>query len=147
MKSYTDIEQSKKLAEFLSIESADSHYVRQTHDFRGNTVDGKWSHPKYGNPNSRYANYIVQNFSSYETIPCWSLAALLSILPIVYINNEKEVCGPLHIDITDSETPFVLWYVNILHKGNIVEIQTKEYDNLVDTCYEMIILLKEKDLL
>lgn len=147
MKSYTDIEQSKKLAEFLSHESADSHYVRQTHDFRGNTVDGKWSHPKYGNPNSRYANYIVQNFSSYETIPCWSLTALLDVLPIVYTNNKKEVCGPLHIDITDSETPFVLWYVNPLHKGDIVELKTNEYNNLVDACVEMIINLHELKLL
>lgn len=147
IRSYTTVEQSKKLAEILPLESADSHYVRNTHDFMGNPVDGKWSHPKYGNPNSQYANYIVQNFSSYDTIPCWSLTALLNVLPIIYTNNKKEICGPLHIDITDSETPFVLWYVNPLHKGDIVELQTKEYDNLVDACYEMIIKLHELKLL
>ena len=78
-------------------------------------------------------------------IRAWSLAALLGILPIVYTNNKKEVCGPLHIDITDSETPFVLWYVNPLHKVNIVELETKEYDNLVDACVEMILKLKENN--
>ena len=81
MKSYTNIEQSKKLAEILPIDSADMHYVRKTRDFMGNSVDGEWSHPKYGNPNSKYANYMVQNFTTYETIPCWSLSALLNILP------------------------------------------------------------------
>lgn len=147
IRSYTTVEQSKKLAEILPLKSADSHYVRQTHDYMGNPIDGKWSHPKYGNPTSKYANYIVQNFSNYDTIPCWSLTALLNVLPIIYINDKKEVCGPLHIDITDLETPFVLWYVNPLHKGGIVELQTKEYDNLVDACYEMIIKLHELKLL
>lgn len=59
IKSFTDIEQAKKLAEILPLESADSHYVRNTHDFMGNPVDGKWSHPKYGNPNSQHAHYVV----------------------------------------------------------------------------------------
>lgn len=87
MKSYTDIEQSKKLAEILPIESADAHYVREITDFMGNSVDGKWSYPKYGNPKSNYASYIVQNFSSNEVIPCWSLAALLDVLPKYELNN------------------------------------------------------------
>lgn len=59
MKAYTDLEQSKKLAEFLPIESADMFY-------RDNGIDVKlmWEHvaPKV-------------------TTPCWSLAALLNILP------------------------------------------------------------------
>lgn len=39
MKAYTNIEQSKKLAEILPTESADHHYVRKVTDFRGNPVD------------------------------------------------------------------------------------------------------------
>jgi hypothetical protein len=53
----------------------------------GNPIDGKWSHPKYGNPDSKFAHYIVQNFSSYEIIPAWSLAALLNVLPRYELNN------------------------------------------------------------
>ena len=49
MKAYTDIEQSKKLAKILLLESSDHHYVRKVCDFRGNSVDGEWSCPKYGN--------------------------------------------------------------------------------------------------
>lgn len=123
----TSIEQSKKLAEILPLESADMYW---------------WSSGK------RYYIEAMDDgdFNEEEGhIRAWSLAALLGILPIVYTNNKKEVCGPLHIDITDSETPFVLWYVNILHKGNIVELETKEYDNLVDACVEMILKLKENN--
>lgn len=128
MKSYTDIKQSKKLAEFLPIESADMHY----RDWKRMTKDIRIAHVGSG---------------GIGDLPCWSLAALLSILPIVYINNKKEVCGPIHIDITDSETPFILWYVNLFHKGSIVELKTKEYDNLVDAYYEMILKLHEQKLL
>jgi len=135
MKSYTDLEQSKKLAEILPLESADMHYATWT------ILDGEF----IVSPNQGNTIEDLQEDYGDQIIPCWSLAALLSVLPIVYINNKKEVCGPLHIDITDSETPFALWYVNPLYKGSIVELQTKEYDNLVDACVEMILKLKENN--
>lgn len=138
MKLCTDLEQSKKLAEFLPLESADSHYVRQTHDFRGNTVDGKWSHPKYGNPNSRYANYIVQNFSSYETIPCWSLAALLEEIPEIINFDDDE--SDYALEILKEGGLYYLSYGNLL-EHNKIEIEPQEY--LVDACYEMILKLHE----
>lgn len=132
MKAFTDIQQSKKLAEKLPTESADHHYVRKVTDFMGNPVDGEWSHPKYGNPNSKYANYIVQNSTSYEKLPCWSLAALLGILSF----------PALRYDIEDGEGG---WIVSC-------EKDDKMYlsyyrDNPVDTCYEMIIKLHEQKIL
>lgn len=127
MKCYTDIEQSKQLSKILSIGSADMHYVRKAYDFMGNPVDGEWSHPKYGNPNSKYANYIVQNFESYEKIPCWSLVALLDVLQVVDNNIEFW---------SDNEG----WHLS----NAIYEICTS---NPVDTCVEMIIKLKEENLL
>lgn len=134
MKSYTDLEQSRKLTEILPLEGADMYY---------------YSYMSIGEPfYMSYPNVIEDRQRlAKNDIPCWSLAALLDILPIVYINSKNEVCGPLHIDITDSETPFVLWYVNPLHKGSIVELKTKEYNNPVDACYEMIIKLHESNLL
>ena len=59
MKSYTDIEQSKKLVEILPIESADMFY-------RDNGIDVKlmWEHN-----------------AQKVTNPCWSLAVLLNVLP------------------------------------------------------------------
>lgn len=125
----TSIEQSKKLAEILPLESADMNW----HEL-----------PSIGFF-VRAFYYKRDNGATEGLYPCWSLAALLGVLPIVYTNDKKEVCGPLHIDITDSETPFALWYVNPLHKGSIVELKTKEYDNLVDACVEMILKLKENN--
>ena len=67
MKSYTDIEQSKKLAEILPIESADMYY-------RNNGIDAKlmWEH---NTPEVKY--------------PCWSLAALLEILYYPQLSKDK----------------------------------------------------------
>ena len=91
MKSYTDLEQSKKLAEILPIESADMFY-------RDNGIDVKlmWEHnaPKV-------------------TTPCWSLAALLDILnKIAYsidedasvdLSSYKTIEWDLGIDNSDLE--------------------------------------------
>ncbi len=122
MKAFTDISQSKKLAEILPMESADHHYVRKTCDFRGNPVDRKWSIPKYGNPQSSHANYLVQNFTSYEIIPCWSLAALLNILPSSTLDSSNDHYYRLHC----------------------MERFTEWYDNAVDACYEILKLHEEK---
>lgn len=140
MKSYTDIEQSKRLAEILSLESADSHYVRNTHDFMGNPIDGKWSHPKYGNTNSKYAHYVVQNFSNYEIIPCWSLAALLKVIP----KHIKDY-NVFRIDIGDES--FVIWYDEIGYGVNreLPNIETKE--DVIDACYELVLELHKRELL
>lgn len=139
MKSYTDLAQSEKLAKILPIESADMFY-NGVQDLYKEKV---YNIPINGSSITVRTGHIIteKGIKANLLLPCWSLAALLSVLPIVYTNNKKEICGPLHIDITDSETPFALWYVNPLHKGSIVELKTKEYDNLVDACYEMIIKL------
>ena len=142
MKAFTNLEQSKKLAEILPIESADSHYVRQTHDFRGNTVDSKWSHPKYGNPNSRYANYIVQNFSSYETIPCWSLTALLDVLESEIDGEEGET---YQLNIEKDGTWWNVWYRERYDEADPIEAASTE--EFVDACVEMIEKLHKQKLL
>lgn len=142
MKSYTDIEQSKRLAEILSIESADSHYVRNTHDFMGNPVDGKWSHPKYGNPDSKYASYVVQNFSNYDTIPCWSLTALFDIIP------QEIFDGEYIINITEGCVyKWILTYDHCEHENHSYDGLSSGADNLVDACYDMIITLNKDKLL
>ena len=131
MKSYTDIVQSKILSEILQIESADMHYVRKTRDFMENPVNGEWSHPKYGNLNSKHANYMVQNFTSYEKIPCWGLAALLEVLnmPALTQNNDDD----WGVVINDPKYP-----------DEYIEVHGS---NPIDACVEMILKLKEKDLL
>ena len=84
MKSYTDLEQSKKLAEILPLESADMCYYEYT-----SHIDGT---PKVG-----YKEGIT------EGIPCWSLAALLGVLSYPYIRqryNGDWVCRVENKDTT-----------------------------------------------
>ena len=69
IKSFTSLEQSKKLAEILPLESADNYYA--WHDERYYVVNKDCPYP----------------FSLKEKIPCWSLAALLGVFPYYEINN------------------------------------------------------------
>lgn len=104
MKSYTDLSQSKKLAKILPIESADMFY-------RDNGIDVKliWEHN-------------AQNVKS----PCWSLAALINILPKGTRLLKSATDNTYHCDCP---------------KGNI----GKWYDNPVDACVDMICKLKERN--
>ena len=123
MKNYTDLEQSKNLTEILLLESSDGYWDFQIDSY----------------------NLITDKLGYYKNdseIPCWSLDSLLNVLPKEYTNSKNQVCT-LHIDIVDSETPYLMWYANPEHEGSIVEIKTKEYSNLIDACYEMIVWLLE----
>lgn len=126
MKAYTDIEQSKKLAEILPLESADMCYIQDL-----------LAGCKYG----EYRPYIGDLIPAYgqDKIRCWSLSALLEIIP----KHIKEF-NVLRIDIADND--FAIWYDEIGYGVNteLPDIETKEP---VDACYEMILKLKEKNLL
>ena len=63
MKSYTSLEQSKKLAEILSPETADMCY-------------NKHSLENYYSPTPNIGKYSV----IHNQIPCWSVAALLEVI-------------------------------------------------------------------
>ena len=63
IKSYTDLEQSKKLAEILPIESADMYWYLATK----------------GNHKAMF-NEGYNEYGDFE-LPCWSLSTLLSVLP------------------------------------------------------------------
>ena len=136
IKSYTDIEQSKVLAEILPLESADMGYL--------------W------NGISSFCEYPVSNqtiFKRIENIPCWSLAALLNLLPseFTYYETKYEIqirkyaltkgvdlhqiaYGSIKIDV-DGQFSFKDM------------VNTGEKENLVDACYEMVTILKEKNLI
>ena len=80
IKSFTSLEQSKKLAEILPLESADMFYNKEPEDesYPKDIVDTKY-------PIVLREGHI--RFLEEYGIPCWSLAALLSILPNYEINN------------------------------------------------------------
>lgn len=77
MKSYTDIDQSKKLAEILPLESADMSYTLDFNSGRygiSTTSYKSWIVPKYAQPNNGFG----------QVIPCWSLSALFDALPKIH---------------------------------------------------------------
>ena len=132
IKSHTDIEQSKKLAEILPIESADMYYhyttgVKSYHEDVPNYV--------------QVFNHFV--FFHYD-IPCWSLASLLSILP----NNE-------HITTSVSRGRWQIEPINYLPNTWWCEYEDNESltdfnvsaENPVDACVEMILKLHERKML
>ena len=120
MKSFTDIEQSRKLAEFLPIESADMAYIASATDDNGETLY-----------TAEYKSEIIIHESD-DYINCWSLAALLGILSF----------PALRYDIEDGEGG---WIVSC--ENNDKEYLSYYRDNPVDTCYEMILRLHSNQLL
>ena len=108
MKAYTDLSQSKKLAKILPLESADMLYPS---DFDFPFV------------------WIEKPKKDKNATPCWSLAALLSVLKYPSLIQNVE------------EKWFVSEWTGKHHKvGGL-------YDNPIDACYEMILKLHELNLL
>lgn len=129
IKSYTDLEQSRKLAEILPLESADMWY-----SYYGNS--------KY-NPTIAYKGqqwFLCQIRNSlHDDIPCWSLAALLSVIP-----KRIKHYNVLTIDVNENE--FAIRYDEIAYRVNN-DLPDITKDNSIDACYEMIIKLNELNLL
>lgn len=108
IKSFTDLEQSKKLAEILPLESADMYY--------------EWTNKKVHFKDDKYNGMGIS---------CWSLAALLDILP-------------------DRTCVFKKTYKDGRVKYQGVMEGNKELilkDNSVDACYELILKLHELKML
>ena len=110
IKSYTDLNQSKVLSKILSDESADMYW--------------------WYNGQKYYVETIEHNDFQKRDIHCWSLAALLSVLPHI------QEFYPTIAKINDK---YVCRYAGsgIWTNG----------DNPVDVCYEMILKLNELKML
>lgn len=127
MKAYTDVNQSKKLAKILPIESADMYYFRQIdNDYIPPDVESIRPIPLFKDGKEDF-NY---------DIPCWSPAALLDVLP--KLGAEEPIIQKLYYACNPTERYICQYsFVNM----------TGEYDNPVDACYEMILKLKERSLI
>ena len=145
IKSFTSLEQSNVLAEILPIESADMFY-------RDNGIDAKlmWEH------NAHKVKY-----------PCWSLAALLNILPdTIKLSNDiidadgnpayKNECYKFSINrcglFGDKwNTQYYGKHQRQLgkrYKELYIDLLLSEnYDNPIDACYEMILRLNKLNML
>ena len=130
MKSYTDIEQSKKLAEILSLESADAKYgYIAPYEYSDRMYDEGYDEIPYPIAfiKKDYSNFFVEEYD--DELPCWSLAALLNVLPngIDVIKEEAD---------TENER----YMCTIVINDDIISTFA---DNPVDVCVEMILKLKE----
>ena len=112
MKAYTDIEQSKKLAKILPFKSADMYY----REWKRDTKDIRIAH--------------VGTADELD-LPCWSLAALLSVLPMIDFTTPQLV-----------GTPKTLY--RCMYDDNL---KSHACDNPIDACVEMILKLNKLNLL
>ena len=113
MKSYTELEQSKKLAEILPLESADMYYGY------------KKDKPEF----LPYSDIEVVGLC----FPCWSLAALLDILPFPQLSKDKLGSGK------------VGWMVSVYPDN--CRYDSCWHDNPIDACVDMICWLHENKLI
>ena len=120
IKSYTDLHQSKILAEKLPLESADMFFQLGEDKYADSIkVPLTKKHWKQMMP---------------DITPCWSLAALLKIIPDVVVSKMKE----------NSNT----WEVaswNGIDFNQILSVD--EFDNHIDACVAMIEKLHELKML
>lgn len=124
IKSYTDISQSKKLAEILPLESADMKYKEYT-----SSLDYSSKHcviSSVGCPHSK-------------DLPCWSLTALLDVLPT--IRKGEDIANPFISKTPDGE--YYIVYATLTEEVDSSAI----YDNPVDACVAMIEKLHDSNLL
>lgn len=110
IKSYSDLEQSMKLAEILPLESADACYN-----------DGEL---RFG--------YIAIGRQDY--IPCWSLSALLGIMPLEVSINKQ----------TDGVNTY---YYIASYNARYCDVYSHRHINVIDACVELIVKLNELKLL
>lgn len=138
MKAYTDIEQSKKLAEILPLESADMYYP-----YVLPKSDRIKHNPETSNPvnalkwyNIGYTTFGREPITLDEyCVPCWSLTALLEVTP-------KQLSRyTLTFYWCDGS-----WCCSYIDDGSEIK-ETSSANNPVDATVEMIVKLKEKDLL
>lgn len=150
---YTTIEQSKKLAEILPLESADMRYgYIAPYDYSDRMYDGGYDEIPYPK------DFLIKNpnFSANEydaELPCWSLAALLNLLPSEFTEKGEYSETTYKIDIrkyalTDNVDIYQIAYGNYKfyedgsHSWNDM-VNSGEKEELIDAAFQMICWLKE----
>lgn len=126
IKSYTSVEQSSKLAEILPLESSDMHYnnasikgINYVDEYRAELMD-------YNTAQKVLSKYLINPM--FGIIPCWSLSALLGVLPDYTLQTNTD--GTVFV-VCESKKPMI----------------SDAYDNPVDACVAMIEKLHELKML
>ena len=137
-RAFTSLEQSKRLAKILPLESADM----------------KWFVPADNESEFIEEVSLINNKSEYNLfdkvtdwndtpyVPCWSLTALLDVIP------QEIFDGEYIINITEGcDDKWVLTYDHCEDMYHSYYGLSSGADNLVDACYEMILKLHELKML
>ena len=121
MKHYTTIEQSKKLLELgLRPETADMGYNGvEYRDIR----------------KIRYDN-VATTMPNMDSIPCWSLGSLLSVMP--FIEDNKIIYNPL---LTKSEFGYCVTYFS--KESKFIWRGSGFYKTSIEAAYSMVVWLLE----
>ena len=133
IKSFISLEQSRKLAEILPIETADMCYIKHC------TSDNPtWRFD--GSPMILGKTPIKE--MTVDVLPCWSLAALLNIIP------QEIFDGEYIINITEGiNNRWVITYDHHENRNHSYYGLSTGADNLVDACTYIIIKLKERNII
>lgn len=134
MKAYTDVPQSERLVKILPLESADMYYR-------------EWKRM------TKHIRIAHVGSAGENDLPCWSLAALLNLLPseFTYYETTYEIQIRKYA-LTKGVDLHQIAYGSIKidvdgHFSFKDMVNTGEKENLVDACYEMVTILKERNLL
>ena len=132
MKTYTDIKQSKKLAEILPIESADMRYgYIAPYECSDRMYDGGYDNVPYPKDFlAKNCNFSPEDYDG--ELPCWSLAALFNVLPNTLGYNSKILGW-----FDDS------WHCEYMDEDGEDSKYGFSSDNQVDACFGMILKLHE----
>ena len=142
IKSYTTVEQSRKLAEILPLESADGFW--EYHDkwySEGDEWEGYEYYPR-AEPYLEYTRKENEWKEDKSSVPCWSLAALLEQLPYELCDDDGNSS---YLQINKEDDVYQLVYADPY--GNFESIETDRHEHFVDACVAMIESLHELNLL
>lgn len=120
IKNYTSLEQSKVLNKILPLESADMHYHYD------NDFGELESIPTITEEDDHFKLFQLD-------IPCWSLAALLEIIPGSELSKSEEKGKWEASAWKDPEFELLM--------------RVEGFDNPIDACYDMILKLRELKIL
>jgi hypothetical protein len=134
IKSFTDLQQSKKLAEFLPLESADMWW-----NFYSVTTDD--TTPQIIHIDTPWVGTFNWN-NEPDNIPCWSLASLLEQLPYELCDDDGNSS---YLQINKEDDVYQLVYEDPY--GDFESIETDRYEHFINACYEMILKLHELEIL
>lgn len=134
IKSYTDIKQSETLVNILSLESADAKYgYIAPYEYSDRMYDAGYDEIPYPIAfiKKDYSNFFVEEYDG--ELPCWSLAALLNVLPngIDIIKEEADTENERYMCTIGINDDIISTFAN----------------NPVDACVEMIEKLRNLKML